>query len=79
MKNLYSISPEKGDVIVHTFPSTIPLDEVYKVQSKLIHLFPNNHVIAVPDTETIHKLDGDSTIEMLQAMIDILKENQGNA
>ena len=74
MKELYTIHPGKDDVIVHTFGKEANIENAIKLNSNLIHTFPNNHVIAVPDTDSVYCLDKQSTIEMLQAMIEMLRE-----
>lgn len=74
MKELHTIHPGKDDVIIHTFGKEASIENSMRLNSELIHTFPDNHVIAVPDTDSVYCLDKPSTIEMLQAMIEMLKE-----
>lgn len=73
MENISMIHPNEDDVIVHTFGMDTGIDDVYRAHSNLIHAFPNNTVIAIPDTDAIHCLDKQSTVELLQSMISMLQ------
>lgn len=69
----YVIHPNEGDVIVHTFDEGMNVSDVYKVQSELIHMFPNNSVIAVPSKSMIEVLDEEAVIRLLQLTLDSLR------
>ncbi len=75
MKELYTICPNRGDVIVHTFEAGTKIDEVAKVHSDLIRTFPDNQVLTVPDVSSVCSLDRQSTVEMLREMIEMLESN----
>lgn len=76
MENVSIIHPNEDDVIVHTFGMDTGIDDVYRAHSNLIHALPNNTVIAIPDTDAIHCLDKQSTIELLQSMISMLQDKE---
>lgn len=75
MKEIYTICPNRGDIIVHTFEAGAEIAEVARVHSDLIHTFPANQVLTVPDVSSVCCLDRESTVEMLQEMIKMLENN----
>lgn len=75
MNELYTICPNKGDVIIHTFEVGTKIDEVAKINSSLIHAFPDNLVLTVPDVSSVCCLDKKSTVETLHDMIKILESD----
>lgn len=75
MKELYTICPNRGDVIIHTFEAGMKVDEVAKIHSELIHAFPDNQVLTVPNVSSVSCLDRQSTIEVLREMIKMLENN----
>lgn len=75
MEKLYTIHPREGDVIVHTFGEGMNFDTVSRTHSELVHTFPDNHVITIPDINAVCCLDKQSTLEMLRAMIEMIEGN----
>lgn len=75
MEELYTICPREGDVIIHTFGLGVDFNTMSKTHSELIHTFPDNHVITIPDVNAVYCLDRQSTLEMLRAMIEMIEGN----
>lgn len=76
MNETYTIHPYYGDVIIQTFGEGMSVDEVAKIHSQLVSIFPDNFVITIPDTNVVHCIDRQSTIEVLYEMIHYLEEHE---
>ncbi len=76
MNEIYTICPHKDDVIIQTFGTGISVDEVAKIHSQLVHIFPDNPVITIPDVNAAYCVDRQSAIEVLRGMIHFLEESK---
>lgn len=76
MNEIKTIKASKGDVIIHTFDTFDNFNEVSHIHSDIVGAFPDNVVIAVPSTDSIHALDKQSTIDMLNCLIELVSNHE---
>ena len=60
------LSPEESETIILTMKSNAGLAQVRAMMPYLQHHFPNNKVIAIPDTLELTCIDTDALIHYLQ-------------
>ena len=60
------LSPEESETIVLTMKSNADLAQVGAMMPYLQQHFPNNKVIAIPDTLELNSMDTDALIHYLQ-------------
>lgn len=76
MSEIKTIKASKGDVIVYTFNVFDNFSTVDHTRSGIVGAFPGNTVIAVPSTDSIHALDKQSTIDMLNYLIELVSNDE---
>lgn len=73
--SITAISPEPEGVIVFKYKTDIEMEYLAHIYSKIKDEFPNNTVVAIPDSSCLDVLPKEQLITQLKDMIKMLEEN----
>ena len=73
--SITAINPKPEDVIVLKYKTDIEMDYLAHICSAIKDEFPNNTVVAIPDSSCLEVLPKEQLITQLKDMIKRLEEN----